>query len=366
MTTPIPYIFDIAFHDCFWHGLIASPLKRLGLVAYCLHLSPIQTAMVTSVRDISSSYKVSRASHPNEHAAAYRDWIDHRLYQLSPKFSFDAVLLDHQVRDEISVNKETITTPSIEQMGRVPEDKVLIALIRSTSGVIMNGRQVNGDMIYLASGRSVQCITKSSVQSDFLTLDRRFFVERLPLANLPISGSNGFELVVKPATGLTTAYHRKVGRHFDLLDGDPLFSEIDHSTESLLTCVGEMLGGGTSDNDTCPNASTRAYIVRRSSELFVANCHDQEFGVLDLCSHLKISRRTLQYSFEQVMGISPMQYMRIVRLNVARRALTESAAGAQIQGAAFDAGFGHIGRFSKYYSDFFGELPSATLQSGRA
>ncbi|MNE60088.1 transcriptional regulator EutR [compost metagenome] len=60
------------------------------------------------------------------------------------------------------------------------------------------------------------------------------------------------------------------------------------------------------------------------------------------------------------MGMSPSNYIRIVRLNVARKLLLLSPS-ERIQGAAMDAGFNHLGRFSKYYHEFYGELPSETL-----
>jgi len=52
-------------------------------------------------------------------------------------------------------------------------------------------------------------------------------------------------------------------------------------------------------------------------------------------------------------------HMRSVRLDMARQAMIRKP-GGKIQGAALDAGFGHVARFSKYYFDFYGELPSAT------
>lgn len=58
--------------------------------------------------------------------------------------------------------------------------------------------------------------------------------------------------------------------------------------------------------------------------------------------------------------MSPSNYVRTVRLNVARKFMLLSPHD-NIQGAALDAGFSHLGRFSKYYQDFFGKLPSQAL-----
>ncbi|BBM05094.1 hypothetical protein HAALTHF_00650n [Vreelandella aquamarina] len=40
-----------------------------------------------------------------------------------------------------------------------------------------------------------------------------------------------------------------------------------------------------------------------------------------LCELTHVSRRTLQYSFTTTLGISPLQFLRLTRLNRVRRAL---------------------------------------------
>jgi AraC family transcriptional regulator, ethanolamine operon transcriptional activator len=75
-----------------------------------------------------------------------------------------------------------------------------------------------------------------------------------------------------------------------------------------------------------------------------------------------VSARTLQYAFECICGMPPVQYFKRHRLSLARRALrrSEPSAGA-VKTAALDAGFLHLGRFSAEYQAMFGEKPSETL-----
>jgi AraC family ethanolamine operon transcriptional activator len=89
--------------------------------------------------------------------------------------------------------------------------------------------------------------------------------------------------------------------------------------------------------------------------------------VADLCRRLRVSRRTLQYSFQDTIGISPSTYLRAVRLNGARRELkSHGGAFASVQDAAAHWGFWHLGHFSADYKRMFGELPSDTLRKRTA
>ncbi len=86
--------------------------------------------------------------------------------------------------------------------------------------------------------------------------------------------------------------------------------------------------------------------------------------ITELCDISNVSRRTLQYSFESIMGISPLQFLRMNRLNGVRRALyrckTSGDFDRSIADIASHWGFWHLSQFAKDYKQLFGELPSET------
>jgi AraC family ethanolamine operon transcriptional activator len=84
--------------------------------------------------------------------------------------------------------------------------------------------------------------------------------------------------------------------------------------------------------------------------------------VMTLCQGLGVSRASLQRSFLQIYGVSPLAYLRMRRLNCARRAL-KAAQGTDVTVSAIAMrwGFFHFARFSHDYFHQFGELPSTTL-----
>ena len=88
--------------------------------------------------------------------------------------------------------------------------------------------------------------------------------------------------------------------------------------------------------------------------------------VIDLCRAVRVSRRTLQTSFQEVLGIGPLEYLRAMRLNGARRMLLRGDQGMRVRDVVEAWGFWHLSRFSQNYRQMFGELPSQTLSGRRS
>ena len=114
------------------------------------------------------------------------------------------------------------------------------------------------------------------------------------------------------------------------------------------------LSQGAAASDVPPDGYW--HLVQDARELIRAGIQ-QAPTVVELCAKLGVSRRTLQNGFQQVIGISPMSYLRAARLGAARRALKHSAS---VTDAATQLGFWHFGHFAKDYQAMFGELPSQT------
>ncbi|WP_265922767.1 AraC family transcriptional regulator [Cupriavidus nantongensis] len=75
-----------------------------------------------------------------------------------------------------------------------------------------------------------------------------------------------------------------------------------------------------------------------------------------------VSLRSLYAGFREHRGLSPMAYLRTVRLDRVRHDLLNDAALSSVTGAALRWGFTHLGRFSAEYRRAFGECPAETLR----
>jgi AraC family transcriptional regulator, ethanolamine operon transcriptional activator len=85
-------------------------------------------------------------------------------------------------------------------------------------------------------------------------------------------------------------------------------------------------------------------------------------GVAELSGALGVSERQMREAFAGVLGVSPSRYMRLRRLVLVRAALrSPGRSWPTVREAALAHGFWHLGRFSRFYRDAFGEPPSRTL-----
>lgn len=102
-------------------------------------------------------------------------------------------------------------------------------------------------------------------------------------------------------------------------------------------------------------------LVDRACELMLSHA-DEPLSILEVCSRVGTSRRKLNYCFQDVLGTTPVKYLRSLRLNGVRRALRQAAPGVTIQDIASHWGFWHLSQFAQDYKHLFDELPSDTLR----
>ncbi len=148
----------------------------------------------------------------------------------------------------------------------------------------------------------------------------------------------------------------------------PGLLEIPASRAAMRDCVLSLMldtldwASGRPMADLRP--SVKAWIVRKVREQALASPGEPP-NVTDVCRSLAVSRRSLQYAFEDLTGMGVVQFLRNVRLNAVRREIRVAAGGPEpIAAIAARWGFWHMPRFAAYYRALFGELPSETR--GRA
>jgi AraC family ethanolamine operon transcriptional activator len=131
---------------------------------------------------------------------------------------------------------------------------------------------------------------------------------------------------------------------------------------SVLSSLFDLCGTTALEPVAIPARPRRQWIVSEARDYVIAN-RERPVGVPELCEHLHVSRRTLQYCFQDVLGLAPASYLRAIRLNGARRELCGATPGElTVQDVAAAWGFWHLSQFATDYRKLFGVRPSDTLK----
>lgn len=109
--------------------------------------------------------------------------------------------------------------------------------------------------------------------------------------------------------------------------------------------------------------SFRAQLVHEAREYMMNNL-GRPITLKDLCQALHAGSRTISYGFQDIFGISPMAYLKIMRLHSVRQVLKNAdPETTKIVDVANQYGFWSAGHFTRDYKMLFGELPSVTLKN---
>lgn len=112
------------------------------------------------------------------------------------------------------------------------------------------------------------------------------------------------------------------------------------------------------------NHEAGRYQLDTAEQFIRANAH-LPLSLGDICEAAGVNARTLQHCFRGKRGCTPMEFLRKIRMEEVRNALTQPIEETSVSSEASRWGFLHFGRFSGEYREIYGELPSQTLHRAR-
>lgn len=139
-------------------------------------------------------------------------------------------------------------------------------------------------------------------------------------------------------------------------------SSIAAFSRGLVGWILDMLETADVDDQERGPGTIRHWDTIAEIRKLVADRQTCPISVAELTVELGVSRRTLQNACQEIVGLSPVQYLRALRLSEARRMLQGDNS---VTSVATQFGFWHLGYFSRDYRQMFGELPSVTLARRR-
>ena len=162
---------------------------------------------------------------------------------------------------------------------------------------------------------------------------------------------------MKRLVGLHAATRHLAEAAPDILEHCEVSRALEHELVcAMVACV---------DDDVEPKAGSgwchHTAIIKRFEEVLEANCARPMY-LAEICAAVGTSQRTLQVCCEEHLGMSPIRYLWLRRMHLARRVLLEAdPAHTTVTQIATDHGFWELGRFAVSYKGLFGESPSASL-----
>ncbi len=300
--------------------------------------------------------RTAKSSDADEQAALLAGWNQNYVQLSAGRFTG---ALTESCLDGVRLFVET-TSQSLLQGGMLGDDVIAVGVpLAMTGPAVFCGAKVHRPAVFVFSGsdgfefRSPPGLVMSGIvvpRSAVLELlsdqDRERIASMLARAHI----ARVDEARVDAARHFNTAM-------LDLLvSGRPLGP--DHLGDlriKVLSSVAELILGG---------GATEPRVRRRQRWRIVAEVRrmalERDCGpmsIAEVCRAVGVSRRTLQYCFEETLGMTPLEFLRTVRLHGARRLLRSAPS---VTDAATRYGFWHLSYFSHDYRNLFGELPSQT------
>lgn len=304
-----------------------------------------------------------------DQAQAMPLWSQDYIQLSKGKFSGTLNLVTHQ---GVQVFQETMNR-AVDQIALAPSDAYVIGLPSIIEGEPSWGMlpvkpnslitlDKNAEMIYRTSGLSeITCAVISAQRLEEFAAQVEWIDLRKAIANIkPV------ELISHDISShLLATLERGIHYISEFKDSEyaPLMWH-NFENELMIGCLQAIQQASTNTSHVHDHRIHR-YIVNRVRDLTLSSS-GYLLSIEELCIVLRISRRTLNHAFVRVLGITPVAYIRNVRLHRIRAELKSASNEVRnISSVAAKWGFWHMSLFSRYYRELFGELPIETLSRCR-
>jgi AraC-like DNA-binding protein len=136
----------------------------------------------------------------------------------------------------------------------------------------------------------------------------------------------------------------------------------DRIEQSALEVLASCLSHATAHGQKYGGHRQHQDIINRFRTVLADNA-DIALHIPEISKLVGVSSRTLRLASQEILGVSPLQYLLLRRMHMARLALRNAdPADARVTEIATEHGFWELGRFAVQYRSLFGETPSDTLR----
>ena len=305
----------------------------------------------------------------DEHAESLKDW-EQTYDQLSPG-NFEGRVVDIRFKG-LQIFRET-TNRSVSQSGSCWDGCFVVGIPVSMKGTGLFSRQVltRDSLLTFHSGQEFSLTSPEEFDIVALAINKETLIETMyPEGHegMPSIFPSGPTVMVADLQRLDELRNCLLAI-FDPASFEPSllrYPQVQRAMSSaIIGHLAEVLQASNRAPLPTRSFAGRCQVVREATDYAMSNTAEP-ITVADLCEKLNISRRMLNYCFQDALDLNPVQYLRSLRLNGVRRDLRDpDGGGLQIRDVAAKWGFWHLPRFAAEYRALFGELPSETVRQTR-
>ena len=253
---------------------------------------------------------------------------------------------------------------AFEGVGESPTGMYMLALLESDSPGVANGNALTASTIFVqAPGSDFLATIPANMKISQIGIAGEQF-DRLAAhvaPNLSIADRSVSVISANPVS-IDRIRHALRDAIFTPSVRETIRNEAASSIASALALTLSEFSGAPRERRLHSDRARR--VLSRAREYIEENLAD-EILIDSMCRYAGTTLRTLERTFVRETGVTPQRYVKIRRLNAARRCLkaTSPDAGMTVTEIALDHAFPHLGRFSGDYNRQFGEYPRDTLQA---
>ena len=233
-----------------------------------------------------------------------------------------------------------------------PEDTVSIAVILKCEGVASFDRMKlkEGDIVFFDDSMALHFMSRDKIEIAAVSLPNT----KHPALSSHVHAAKGKRM--RDEMKRLTKLLQQTLEHFTKEES---IGDLQRIEDAIEETIASMFAEQIPETPKLTKGETVAFEILEK----VYGHMDGKIDIKQLAQEYAVSEHTLQSSFKSLFGFTPKRFFRLLKLNHAHYDLTYAdPQSVSVSRIAQKWGFAHMGRFSRYYFELFGESPSSALK----
>lgn len=243
----------------------------------------------------------------------------------------------------------------------------VLVVLRPNGSAICGVPLEEGGVVVLPAGCEIEAVIFPGTAYTGIVLPAALWTAVQETATgMPVHAAGDRPVALRLAPGRARAIRTMLGGLVERLEeeaGRPAQTALPEPLSGFLGSLCEAAAGAEDRYEAIDRSTRNRRRQAARAEAWIRAHLREDISVPALCREIGVSRRQLEYALRTSFDIAPQGFVRLLRLNLARRELLAArGSGLAATTVALACGINHLGRFSQGYRALFGETPSQTLR----